>query len=154
MTFISLTFSLLLLKITLLIIRVWVTNGAQTANGVFQTSNNSTYISLPKTNARRIIPVKMFYRVFLSRGDASPIPFIKSFHAEGLFQRAGARSQSACTSARLARAHARTPASYPSDGNSALHDPSPATQREDSQPLFQIYLLSDPHRCSLVAKRI
>ncbi len=40
--FISLTFSLLLLKITLLIIRVWVTNGAQTANGIFQTSNNFT----------------------------------------------------------------------------------------------------------------
>ncbi len=69
--FIYLTFSLLLLKITLLIIRVWVTNGAQTANGVFQTSNNSTYISLPKTSARRIIPVKLFYRVFLSRADAS-----------------------------------------------------------------------------------
>ncbi len=45
--FISLTFSLLLLKITLLIIRVWVTNRAQTANGIFQTSNNSTYISHP-----------------------------------------------------------------------------------------------------------
>ncbi len=69
--FISLTFSLLLVKITLLIIRVWVTNGAQTANGIFQTSNNSTYISLPKTSARRIIPVKRFYRVFLSRVDAS-----------------------------------------------------------------------------------
>ncbi len=68
--FISLTFSLLLLKITLLIIRVWVTNGAQTANGIFQTSNNSTYKSLPKTSARRIIPVKL-YRVFLSRADAS-----------------------------------------------------------------------------------
>ncbi len=40
--FISLTFSLLLLKITLLTIRVWVTNGAQTANGIFQTSDNST----------------------------------------------------------------------------------------------------------------
>ncbi len=69
--FISLTFSLLLLKITLLIIRVWVTNGAQTANGIFQRSYNSTYISLPKTSARRIIPVKLFYRVFLSRADAS-----------------------------------------------------------------------------------
>ncbi len=33
--FISLTFSILLLKITLLIVRVWVTNGAQTANGIF-----------------------------------------------------------------------------------------------------------------------
>ncbi len=42
--FISLTFSLLLLKITLLIIRVWVTNGAQAANGIFQINNNSTYI--------------------------------------------------------------------------------------------------------------
>ncbi len=40
--FISLTFSLLMLKITLLIIRVWVTNGAQTVNGIFQTSKNST----------------------------------------------------------------------------------------------------------------
>ncbi len=69
--FISLAFLLLLLKITLLIIRVWVTNGAQTANGIFQTSNNSTYISLPKTSARRIIPVKLFYGVFLSRADAS-----------------------------------------------------------------------------------
>ncbi len=69
--FISLMFSLLLLKITLLIIRVWVANGAQTANGIFQTSNNSTYISLSKTSARRIIPVKRFYRVFLSRADAS-----------------------------------------------------------------------------------
>ncbi len=69
--FISLTFSLLLLKITLLIIRVWVTNGAQTANGIFQTTNNSTYISLPKTSARLIILVKLFYRVFLSRADAS-----------------------------------------------------------------------------------
>ncbi len=39
------TFSLF--EITLLIIRVWVTNGAQTANGIFQTSNDSTYISLP-----------------------------------------------------------------------------------------------------------
>ncbi len=68
--FISLTFLLLLLKITLLIIRVWDTNGAQTANGIFQTSNNSTYISLPKTSAKRIIPVKL-YRVFLSRADAS-----------------------------------------------------------------------------------
>ncbi len=56
--FISLTFSLLLLKITFLIIRVWITNGTQTANGIFQTSNNSTYISLPKTSARWIIPVK------------------------------------------------------------------------------------------------
>ncbi len=69
--FISLTFSLLSLKITILIIRVWVTNGAQTVNGTFQTSNNSTYISLPKTSARRIIPVKRFHRVFLSRADAS-----------------------------------------------------------------------------------
>ncbi len=69
--FISLTFLLLLLKITLLIIRVWVTDWAQSANGIFQTSNNSTYISLPKTSARRIIPVKLFYRVFLSRADAS-----------------------------------------------------------------------------------
>ncbi len=68
---ISLTFSLLLLKITLLIIRGWVTNGAQTANGIFQTSKNSTFISLPKTSAGRIIPVKLFYRVFLSRADAS-----------------------------------------------------------------------------------
>ncbi len=66
---IYLTFSLL--KITLLIIRVWVTDGAQTANGIFQTNNNSTYISLPKTSARRIIAVKPFYRVFLSRADAS-----------------------------------------------------------------------------------
>ncbi len=66
---IYLTFSLL--KITLLIIRVWVTDGAQTANGIFQTSNNSTCISLPKTSARRIIAVKLFYRVFLSRADAS-----------------------------------------------------------------------------------
>ncbi len=33
--FISLTFSLLLLKITFLIIRVLVTNGAQTADGIF-----------------------------------------------------------------------------------------------------------------------
>ncbi len=98
---ISLTLSLILLKITLLIIRVWVTNGAQTANGIFQTGNNSTYISLPKTSARRIIPVKRFYRVFLSRADASR-----------LFQRAGARSQGACTSAWLAHAHARTLASY------------------------------------------
>ncbi len=69
--FISLTLSLLLLKITLLIIRVWVTNGAQTANGIFQTSSNYTYISLPKISARRIIPVKLFCRVFLSRADAS-----------------------------------------------------------------------------------
>ncbi len=69
--FISLTFSLLLLKITLLITRVWVTNGSQTANGNFPKSINSTYISLPKTSARRIIPVKLFYRVFLSRADAS-----------------------------------------------------------------------------------
>ncbi len=35
-----------LLKITLQIIRVWVADGAQTVNGIFQTSNNSTYISL------------------------------------------------------------------------------------------------------------
>ncbi len=69
--FISLTFSLLLLKITLPIIRVWVTNGAQTANGIFQTSNNSTYISLPKASVRRIIPVKQFYRVFISGADTS-----------------------------------------------------------------------------------
>ncbi len=68
--FISLTFSLLLLKINLLIIRVRVTDGAQTTNGIFQISNNSTYISLPKINARRIILVKL-YRVFLSRADAS-----------------------------------------------------------------------------------
>ncbi len=68
--FISLTFSLLLLKITLLIIGVWVINGTHTANGIFQTSNNSTYISLPKTSARRIVPVKL-NRVFLSRADAS-----------------------------------------------------------------------------------
>ncbi len=68
--FISLTFSLL--KITVLIIRVWATDGAQTVNGpFFQTSNNSTYISLPKTSARPIIPAKLFYRVFLSRADAS-----------------------------------------------------------------------------------
>ncbi len=67
--FISLTFSLL--KITLLIIWVWATDGALTANGTFQTNNNSTFISLPKTSARRIIPVKLFYRVFLSRADAS-----------------------------------------------------------------------------------
>ncbi len=40
--FTSMTFSLVLLKITLLVIRVWVTNGAQTANGIFQTSTNST----------------------------------------------------------------------------------------------------------------
>ncbi len=69
--FISLAFSLLLLNITLLIIRVWVTNGAQTVNGIFHTINNSAYISLPKTSARRIIPVKLFCRVFLSRADAS-----------------------------------------------------------------------------------
>ncbi len=43
---------------------------------------------------------------------------MNSFHGGGLFQRASARSQGACTSARLARAHARTPASYP---NSGLH---------------------------------
>ncbi len=48
-----------------------VTDGAQTVNGIFQTSNKSTYISLPKTSARRIIPVKLFYRIFLSRADAS-----------------------------------------------------------------------------------
>ncbi len=36
--------------------------------------------------------------------------FTNSFHAGGLFQCAGARLQGACTSARLARAHARTPA--------------------------------------------
>ncbi len=59
------------LKSPFLIIRIWVTGRAQTANGIFQTSNNSTYISLPKTSARRIIPVKLFYRVFLSRADAS-----------------------------------------------------------------------------------
>ncbi len=64
-------FSLLLLRITLLIIRVWLTNGAQNADCVFQTSNNSTYISLPKTSATRIIPVKLFYRVFLGRAEAS-----------------------------------------------------------------------------------
>ncbi len=68
---ISLKLSLLLLKITLLIIRIWVTNGAQTGNGIFQTSHNSTYISLPKTSTRRIILVMLFYRVFLSRADAS-----------------------------------------------------------------------------------
>ncbi len=45
---------------------------------------------------------------------------MNSFHAGGLFQRAGARSQGACTSARLSRAHARTTASYPNEGNSAL----------------------------------
>ncbi len=28
-------------------------------------------VSLPKTSGRRIIPVKLFYRVFLSRADAS-----------------------------------------------------------------------------------
>ncbi len=67
--FISLTFSLL--KITHLIIRVWATDGAQITNGIFQISNNSTYISLPTTSARRIIAVKLFYRVFLSRADAS-----------------------------------------------------------------------------------
>ncbi len=38
----------------------------------------------------------------------------------GLFQREGARSQGVCASARVARAHARTPASYPSEGNSGL----------------------------------
>ncbi len=69
--FISLTFPLLLLKITLLIIRVWVKNRAQNATGIFQTSHNSTYISLPITSTRRIILVKLFYRVFLSRADAS-----------------------------------------------------------------------------------
>ncbi len=62
--FISLMFSLLLLKITLLIIRVWVTNGAQNVNGIFHTGNNYTYISHPKTSARQIIPVKLFYRAF------------------------------------------------------------------------------------------
>ncbi len=67
--FTSLTFSLL--KITLLIIRFWATDWAQAANGIFQTSNNSTYISLPKTSTRRIIAVKLFYCVFLSRADAS-----------------------------------------------------------------------------------
>ncbi len=61
--FISLTFSLL--KITVLIKRVWATDRAQTVNGSFQTSSNSTYISLPKASARRIIPVKLFYHVFL-----------------------------------------------------------------------------------------
>ncbi len=65
--FISLMFSLLLLKITLLIIRVWVTNGAQTGSSIFQTSR----ISVPNTSARRIILVKLFYCVFLSMADAS-----------------------------------------------------------------------------------
>ncbi len=56
------------LKVTLVIIRVWVTAGAQTTNGIFQTSNNSTYMSLYKTCATRIIPVKLFYFIF-------PFPF-------------------------------------------------------------------------------
>ncbi len=52
------------LKITLGIIRAWVTNGAQTANGIFQTSISSTYTPLSKIYARRIIPVKLFYHTF------------------------------------------------------------------------------------------
>ncbi len=38
--FISWTFSLFLFKITLLILRVRVTNGTQTANSIFKTSKN------------------------------------------------------------------------------------------------------------------
>ncbi len=57
-------------KITLVIIRVWVTNGAQTANGIFQTSISSTYTPLSKIYARRIIPVKLFYHTFSAHFSA------------------------------------------------------------------------------------
>ncbi len=60
--------------------------------------------------------------MFFSVGLTHPDNIHQQFHAGGLFQRAGARSQGACTFARLARAHARTPASYPSEGNSALDE--------------------------------
>ncbi len=59
--------------------------------------------------------------VFFSVGLTHPDNIHQQFHAGGLFQRAGARSQGACTFARLARAHARTPASYPSEGNHVLN---------------------------------
>ncbi len=36
-----------------------------------QTSNKSTYISIPKTHARRLFPLKLFNRIFLSRADAA-----------------------------------------------------------------------------------
>ncbi len=51
--------------------------------------------------------------VFFSVG----LTFINSFHVGGLFQRASACSQGACTHARL---YVRTPGSYPSEGNSTL----------------------------------
>ncbi len=44
---------------------------ACSANGDFQTSNNSTYIFLSKIHTRQIIPVKLFYRGLLSRADAA-----------------------------------------------------------------------------------
>ncbi len=58
--------------------------------------------------------------MFFSVGLTHPDNIHQQFHAGGLFLRAGARSQGACTFARLARAHARTPASYPSEGNHGL----------------------------------
>ncbi len=110
--FISYTFSLLLLEITLLILRVWVTNGAQTVNGY-----NSTYKSLSKTCARRIIPDELFYRIFLSIADATRLHLSTAFMRADFFNvRVHARKllarTHAYTSARLARAHACTPASY------------------------------------------
>ncbi len=79
---ISQTFSLR--KITLLIIKVWDTNGAQTDNGIFKTSKKSTYIS-------QLTCFNVFFSVGLTQ----------RFHAGGLFQRARARSQGSSTCARL-----------------------------------------------------
>ncbi len=62
------TFSFL--KIILVIIRVWVTNGAQTANSIFQTSISPTYTPLSKIYARRVIPVKLFYHTFSAHFSA------------------------------------------------------------------------------------
>ncbi len=73
----------------------------------------------------RIIPDDLFYRSFLSRAEAARqhlsttfmwVDFFDvRFHVRNVLARTYAY-----TSARLTRAHARTPASYPREGNSDL----------------------------------
>ncbi len=106
-------------KITLVIIRVWVTNSAQTANGIFQTSISPTYKPLSKIYARRVIPVKLFYHTFSHFSAFMRADF---FNVRLRARWVLARTRT-YTSARLARAHARTPATYPSEGNSGLEHP-------------------------------
>ncbi len=115
-------FHFFLLKTILLILRVWVTNWAQTANGIFEKSNNSTYISLPKTCTWRIIPVKLFQRIYLSRADASRQHLSTAFMRVGFFN---------------PRVHARKVLARPHDQLVRTLAPPQSTQARE-QNLFNV----------------